>query len=74
MREFRTETDSLGVVEVPAHKLWEQTQRSLDALAWYFVWSSENPGISSLQPASESVPRGGNVRGKGEFQWEEWAD
>ena len=32
LREFRTETDSLGVVEVPAHKLWEQTQRSLEAL------------------------------------------
>ena len=31
MREVRRETDSLGVVEVPADKLWgAQTQRSLE--------------------------------------------
>jgi len=31
MTEFRTETDSLGAVEVPADKLWgAQTQRSLE--------------------------------------------
>jgi fumarate hydratase, class II len=31
MVEMRTETDSLGVVEVPADKLWgAQTQRSLE--------------------------------------------
>ena len=31
MTEFRRETDSLGVVEVPADKLWgAQTQRSLE--------------------------------------------
>jgi fumarate hydratase class II len=31
MTEFRTETDSLGEVRVPADKLWgAQTQRSLE--------------------------------------------
>lgn len=31
MASMRTETDSLGVVEVPADKLWgAQTQRSLE--------------------------------------------
>jgi fumarate hydratase class II len=31
MTKFRRETDSLGVVEVPADKLWSaQTQRSLE--------------------------------------------
>ena len=31
MTEFRTETDSLGAVEVPSDKLWgAQTQRSLE--------------------------------------------
>jgi len=31
MTDFRTETDSLGPVEVPATKLWgAQTQRSLE--------------------------------------------
>jgi fumarate hydratase class II len=31
MTEFQRETDSLGVVEVPADKLWgAQTQRSLE--------------------------------------------
>ena len=31
MREMRKETDSLGVVEVPADKIWgAQTQRSLE--------------------------------------------
>jgi len=31
MTEFRRESDSLGVVEVPADKLWgAQTQRSLE--------------------------------------------
>jgi fumarate hydratase, class II len=31
MVEFRSETDSLGQVRVPADKLWgAQTQRSLD--------------------------------------------
>jgi len=31
MADMRTESDSLGVVEVPADKLWgAQTQRSLD--------------------------------------------
>jgi len=31
MVEMRKETDSLGVVEVPANKLWgAQTQRSLE--------------------------------------------
>ena len=34
MVEMRTETDSLGVVEVPADKLWgAQTQRSLEHLS-----------------------------------------
>jgi len=71
MTEIRKETDSLGVVEVPADKLWgAQTQRSLEHFSidnvesrkgysgLYRFGASYNPG--KFTSATSKKPESGN--------------